>query len=251
MNRDRRPPAPPNRTEPNPAPDFTRLALPLASGTPLYRGDLEADLKVVSRRRLADEITGGLSWPSKLPCPAWGLPATRCKAGSRLVGTEGSVCGSCYALKGRYLFENVQDKLERRYEGLFHPLWVPAMVFLIRWHADHHFRFFDSGDLQDENHLLNICVIARHTPDVRHWLPTREYEVVLACRAAVPENLLVRVSAAMVDGRPPSWWPTTSTVVTGREAGGGVCGAPENGGRCGECRDCWEGDVVNVAYRLH
>jgi hypothetical protein len=110
-----------------------------------------------------------------MPCPAWGIPASRCPTGSRLAEEEGTTCHECYANKGRYRFENVQKKLEERYQGLFHQLWTPAMVFLIRWHADDYLRWFDSGDLQDESHLRNICTVARHTLDVKHWLPTREY----------------------------------------------------------------------------
>jgi hypothetical protein len=231
--------------------DLSRLALPLVGGIPLYRGDVDADIRVVARHHLAEDITAGLSWPSKMPGPAWGISAGRCKAGSRLAEEEGTTCSECYATKGRYSFDKVQDKLEKRYEGLFHPLWVPAMTFLIRWHAEEHFRWFDSGDLQDESHLLNICKVAEHTPDVRHWLPTREYDVVRACKDHLPENLLVRVSATMIDGIPPTWWPQTSTVISSEEWMPGVCGAPETEGRCTDCRACWDPEVGNVAYRLH
>lgn len=106
-------------------------------------------------------------------------------------------------------------------------------------------------DLQGVHHLENIITVARHVPDVRIWLPTREYEVVRACADIIPDNLTVRVSAHQVDGEPPSWWPTTSTVISAREPGTSVCPAPEQGGRCGECRACWDKDVRNVAYRRH
>jgi hypothetical protein len=231
--------------------DLSRISLPTVAGVPLYRGDVGVDLHTVGRHRLAEAITGGLSWPGKMPCPAWGISAARCKRGAALAQEEGTACSACYALRGRYLFDAVQAKLEERYRGLFHPLWTPAMVFLVRRHAGRHFRWFDSGDLQDENHLRNICTVARHTPDVLHWLPTREYEVVRACRGEAPKNLTVRVSATRIDGPPPCWWPTTSTVVSDREPGPGVCPAPEHGGHCDDCRDCWGGEVGNVAYRLH
>jgi hypothetical protein len=138
----------------------------------IYTGDLEADLRIVSRSGLAEKVTGGLSVASKMPCPNWGISATRCQLGSILVKREGSICFDCYALKGRYRFGKVQDKLEERYQGLFHPFWTPAIIFLIRWHADQYFRFFDSGDLQGENHLRNIVTIAENVPDVKMWLPT-------------------------------------------------------------------------------
>jgi hypothetical protein len=109
---------------------------------------LEADLAVVSRNRLAEQITGGLSFTVKMPCPSWGISATRCKVGSVLAAKEGTTCADCYARKGRYAFPKVQAKLEERYRGLFNPLWTPAMVFLVRYYCEAYFRWFDSGDLQ-------------------------------------------------------------------------------------------------------
>ena len=39
-----------------------------------------------------------------------------------------------------------ERKLELFYQGLFHPLGVPAMTFLVRWHFNDHFRWYHSGD---------------------------------------------------------------------------------------------------------
>ncbi len=36
------------------------------------------------------KIAGSLSTPSKMPCPAYGLPAAKCKAGAKLTGVA---CG--------------------------------------------------------------------------------------------------------------------------------------------------------------
>lgn len=218
---------------------------------PLYAGDMEADLRVVARNRAAEWITGGLSFPSKMPCPSWGISAARCRIGMVLAARPGTVCRDCYAMKGTYGFTTVQDKLEQRYQGLFHPLWTPAMVFLLRYYCDRYFRLFDSGDIQGVNHLRNLITLARHVPDVRIWLPTREYDMVRTCAGEIPENLTVRVSGHRVDHVPPSWWPTTSTVVSAPEPGDGICPAPEQEGKCGECRACWDACVANVAYRQH
>jgi hypothetical protein len=229
------------------------VALPILSAPeiPLYDGDMEADLALVGRNRLADRITGGLSFTSKMPCPSWGISAIRCRTGQRLAQVLGTTCHDCYALKGRYIFPNVQRKLEERYEGLFHSLWTPAMLHLFSYFCARYFRLFDSGDLQGVNHLKNILTIARNVPDVQMWLPTREYEVVQACADEIPPNLTIRVSAHQVDAEPPSWWPTTSTVTHVQETGNRICPAPDQDGRCGECRECWDRSVKNVAYRLH
>lgn len=227
-----------------------KRSLPLTSEIPLYEGNLDEDLLTVSRNREADRITGGLSITTKMPCPSWGIPASRCKIGSVLAQKEGTVCSECYALGGRYRFTNVQNKLEERYQGLFNPLWTPAMVFLIRYFADRYFRWFDSGDLQDANHLKNITTVAEATPDIRHWLPTREAEIVRSV-GEFPKNLTVRLSAHHLDGKPPNW-RTTSTVVTGETPDGSFpCPSQDQGGECGNCRACWSKRIKNVAYQLH
>lgn len=215
---------------------------------PLYTGDLGNDLELVSRNRSAEKITGGLSITEKMPCPSWGIPATRCRLGALLAKKEGTVCGDCYALKGRYRFEKVQAKLEERYQGLFDSLWTPAMVHLIRWYCDRYFRFFDSGDIQGENHLRNIVMIAEAVPDVRMWLPTREAETVRKV-GTFPDNLTVRLSANMIDGKAPDW--TTTSVVSRSGGEGYPCPSRMQGNSCGSCRACWDRDVENVVYTLH
>jgi len=127
------------------------------------------------------------------------------------------------------------------------------MVFLVHWYAAERFRWFDSGDLQGINHLRNIIRVCLETPDVLHWLPTRERDVVLGCRDEIPNNLNIRASATRADGPPPTWWPTTSTVVTDAGDGFGICPSSREGGSCGDhqCDACWDKDAKNVAYRLH
>ena len=92
-----------------------------------------------------EKIVGGLSKPSKMPGPAYNLPASKCITGSKLVKIKGSVCEGCYALKGRYRFPNVQAALERRLKAIESPLWVDAMIQLIKPHKE--FRWHDSGDI--------------------------------------------------------------------------------------------------------
>jgi hypothetical protein len=215
---------------------------------PLYVGDLDRDLRIVGRSGRADEITGGLSVTEKMPCPSWGIPATRCQLGSILAKKPETVCSGCYALKGRYKFSNVQRKLERRYEGLFDPLWTPAMIHLIAWHCDRYFRLFDSGDLQGENHLRNIVRIAQEVPDVQIWMPTREAAVVRVV-GEFPPNLTVRLSGHYVDGAAPDW-PTTSSVAR-KPSGGFPCPSRLQHNSCQDCRACWDPSVPNVVYTLH
>jgi hypothetical protein len=172
--------------------------------------------------------------------------------GNVLAETAGSVCSRCYARKGRYSLAQVKRKLDDRYSGLEHPLWVPAMVLLIRWYVGRYFRWFDSGDLQSADHLQNICEVARHTPEVLHWLPTQEHEIVTQFDGQIPDNLAVRLSSHMLDGEPPSTWPQTSTVYTEEPPENAhVCPALAQDNYCGACRACWDRGVSVVTYRRH
>lgn len=233
---------------------MTRLTLPLAGppepDIPLYTGDIDADAWALLRGGLAERITGGLSYPSKMDCPAWGISATRCRVGSVLARQENTICRSCYAMKGTFRAKTVAAKLERAYRGLFDPRWTPALYALIRWHATDRFRFFHSGDFQGRNHFLNVMRICAATRDVLFWIPTREAALVREHAGAIPGNAVVRVSGTLIDGPPPTWWPATSTVVT--DPGEATCPTSTGGGSCGShgCTACWTAEG-NVAYAKH
>jgi hypothetical protein len=199
----------------------------------------------------ATDITGGLSYPSKMPGPAWNIPASRCLTGSKLRTVPGSTCEKCYALKGRYGFPSVQAALERRLKSFDHPDWVEAMTSLIgdtQW-----FRWFDSGDLQSEHMLLRIMDVCRRTPKTRHWLPTREYAIVRKVVEAtpVPKNLTIRLSAHMREQRVPQSLLGPGVVASNVSKQFYSCPAPQQNNQCGECRKCWDRRVKNVTYKLH
>ena len=192
------------------------------------------------------KIVGGLSKPSKMPGWAYGLPAKECKTGSKLVKVKGSTCHGCYALKGCYVFKVVQEAQYRRLASVKHELWTAAMALLINSKKSKYFRWHDSGDVQDEAHLLKIFAVCKLTPSVKHWMPTREAWV-KRFLPLKPHNLIVRFSAPMVDQEAPSSWPHTSTVVTS----GRTCPAPTQDNECKDCRACWDPSVKNVAYGQH
>jgi hypothetical protein len=115
-------------------------------------------------------------------------------------------------------------------------------------------RWHDSGDLQSVDHLAKICEIARRTPNIRHWLPTREGGLLsdyLRTGGVVPSNLVIRLSATMVDGPAPKWWPHTSGVHKDRPAVGYACPAPSQGNECGKCRACWQPNRPHISYHYH
>jgi hypothetical protein len=217
--------------------------------------------------REATDITGPLGYPAKMPGTSYGISARACITGARLAAVKGSVCHGCYALRGNYLYPSIAMAHDKRIAGIANPLWTSAMVALLKaahargtgrngkiergWH-----RWHDSGDLQSAEHLTKICAVAALTPELWHWLPTRELSIVaryVASGGTVPENLLIRVSATMIDGPATKAWPFTSGVHDKHEppAGSHKCPAPSQGGICGACRACWNKDVAHVSYHKH
>ena len=199
-------------------------------------------------KKEAKEITGGLTYTTKMPGPSYNTPASRCLTGAKLRNVKNSVCSSCYALKGNYKrFPKVEEALERRFQSLGHVSWVTAMATLIKGHK--FFRWHDAGDLQSMQHLENIFEVCRLTPDTQHWMPTREARfLTLMDPDIVPSNLIIRMSSHMIDQKPVKFWPWTSTVTSGHDAS---CPAPKQGNTCGSCRACWSRDVKTVSYGKH
>lgn len=207
--------------------------------------------------QLAKEITGGLSKPSKMPGFAYSIPAQACNVGSRLRTVQGSICSKCYALKGRYVFGNVKKALQRRLASLIHSEWVEAMAFQINQASINVFRWHDSGDIQNLEHLEKIAEVCRLTPDVRHWLPTREYAIVTAYKekhGSFPDNLNIRLSAYMVDGPLPTGAASRLGVTVSGVTSDPTkvtCPAYKQGGVCGSCRACWDKNQAVVNYPRH
>ena len=191
-------------------------------------------------------LVGGLSKPSKMPGWSIGIPAKECKTGAKLRQVKDSVCYECYALKGCYVFKVVQAAQYKRLEAIKHPDWVQAMTTLINSKKPDVFRWHDSGDVQDLQHLEKIFEVCRATPAKRHWMPTREAWI-KDHMASCPDNLVVRFSSPMVDQGPVKSWANTSTVSTKSR----TCPAPDNNNECGSCRACWDPLVKNVEYGKH
>ena len=196
-------------------------------------------------KKEAKEITGGLSKPSKMPGPAYNLPAWACITGAKLALVPGTVCHGCYAMKGRYRFSNVKSALARRLEALGHPDWIKAMTVLIK--GEKFFRWHDSGDLQSVAHLKAIFEVCNNTPETSHWLPTREARYLPLNYDSIPKNLNIRMSSHKIDQPPVKYWPWTSTVST-RDS---TCPAQLQNNNCKDCRACWDRKISNVTYPKH
>jgi hypothetical protein len=202
-------------------------------------------------------ITGhksGLGTPSKMPGFSTSLSAFDCKVGARLAKVEGSVCSKCYAFNGNYRWPGVMNAHQLRLEALQHPQWVEAMTLLIGHYtdpADPYFRIHDSGDIQSVQHLMMWAAVAQALPDIKFWMPTKEYRMyktgVTILGADWPANLVVRLSAPMIGKAPPKSFGDlpTSTVQAGT---GFECEAYKRKNKCMDCRACWTPSVQNIDY---
>lgn len=216
----------------------------------------------------AMDIIGGLSTPSKMPWFSWSISASKCITGSKLRKVEGSVCSDCYACKGQYNFKVVKDAHERRLQGLSHPDFVEAFVLVLtKLHErtrskridngievkENRFRWHDAGDLQDVEHLRKINQIAEQTPQLIHWLPTREYGIVnqfMKIEKFAP-NLIVRPSATMI-GEMPHKQPMglAFSTVGVQDPQMTQCPAAAQQNQCKDCSQCWDSNK-NINYAHH
>jgi len=197
----------------------------------------------------AAAITGSMTRTSKMPGLSYSLPAWECKTGAKLRKIKNSVCAGCYALKGNYTrYPAIKAAQYVRLKAITDPRWVDSMVAQIK--RQKFFRWHDAGDIQSMDHLNKIFEVCKLTPETRHWMPTREAQYLNQIKPeAVPKNLIIRMSSHMIDQKPVTFWPWTSTVTSKKE--GASCPAPKQGGKCGSCRSCWDRNTPNVEYGKH
>jgi hypothetical protein len=133
-------------------------------------------------------------------------------------------------------------------------------------HDPNYFRWFDTGDIQDLEMLWCVNEIAYSTPNIKHWLPTKEARILLNALNyfdwAWSDNLTVRLSIHMRDKTPSSFWRkqqleafnknltlSFSQVFTpslGPAKDWFECPALQQGHKCLSCRHCWT--MEDVAY---
>jgi len=218
----------------------------------------------------AKDAAGGVSSRnSKMPGSSFALSPTKCKVGSKLAKVPGSVCAKCYAMTSERMYPSVRQGWLSNYLAATKMIeenpaqWAKAMAYQVARHAlksgEPFHRWFDAGDLQSVAMLDAIIAVCLLTPNIKHWLPTRELTFVKASKRPVPTNLVIRISSTMV-GDLPRNAPNTSTVHShGQTFVGKPCPSTTaehralNGGKpcCGPCRACWDKSVPNVPYPLH
>jgi len=202
------------------------------------------------------ETVGGLSEPSKMPCYSYSIPTDNCKKGMKLAQIKNSVCSKCYCHnRGNYRLPWVKKTQQKRLNSINNPKWVESMTGLIK-HKEYsgYFRFFDSGDIQSVAHLKQIVQIARNLPRIKFWLPTKEYGFIQTFLRSdsFPKNLTVRLSAYMIEGKPPTTLAKRLGVQTSTVSKTAyTCPASKQGNQCLTCRKCWNKKIENIAYKSH
>ena len=89
------------------------------------------------------------------------------------------------------LHQVVQQAQYRRLKAIKSSQWVNAMAHLINSKKPDVFRWHDSGDVQDLDHLKKIYKVCELTQGKRHWLPTREAWIKDHLQHK-PNNLVIR-----------------------------------------------------------
>jgi hypothetical protein len=224
------------------------------------RATLKTELQETKYIALRNEIRnriGPLGRPSKMPGFSWGISASLCKTGSKLAQIEGTGCSVCYALRGRYPMDNVQDAMAERIAGYYDdPDWPELMSIRLLTYAKHHpyFRWFDSGDVQSGYMMEQIQKIANQTYGyVTHWLPTQERKIALEAENSRPDNLIVRVSSTKLGEQQNNHLFPTSFISLHETEMEGVfqCPSKNQDSKCKQCRACWNASVKCVEYHQH
>lgn len=210
-------------------------------------------------KKEAIELAGNCTKTSKMPCDSYSLPTEACITGSKMAKIKGSICNNCYANKGNYhrFKANILPMQYKRLNSIQSDSWIPAMIKLIN--NQPFFRWHDSGDIQNIEHFGKICKIAELMPNTKFWIPTREYNIIkeYASKNVIPKNLIVRLSAMFIDK--PVIIPDslkgiqniTVSNVHSKDPIGTECESYKHGGKCNDCRKCWDSDYKAISYKIH
>ena len=154
-------------------------------------------------------------------------------------------------MKGNYTrYPAIVKAQEKRLLSIDNPNWVNAMIYLLKHKKtivdSGVFRWHDSGDIQNIEHLAKIIQVAKNTPKIKHWLPTKESNIIKNFKGVIPKNLIIRLSGSFIDGKQPIY-KNTSTVVSDKK--NATCKAIN--GKCLTCSDCWDSSIKNISYLNH
>jgi hypothetical protein len=197
-----------------------------------------------------------LSKTSKLGTYSWSLQAVETCPGS--IGKDGELvnsCKGCYAVGGMYSFPGTKAVRADNKKAWRENDWVEVMTKALKKQT--HFRWFDSGDLYSVELAEKIYQVMLATPNTKHWLPTRSYKFTkfqdVLDRMQSLTNTMVRYSSDEVDGTYTKGLHGSTILPTKEMADSNtfVCNAPEQGGKCLDCRACYDKSIQVIGYIAH
>ena len=110
-------------------------------------------------------IGGSLSKPSKMRAGQLVYLPRNAKQERSSRRSQAQSVMTVNAMKGCYVFKVVQDAQYRRLAAIKDPRWVEAMAQIINSKKPEVFRWHDSGDVQDLDHLNKIYECASSLPE--------------------------------------------------------------------------------------
>lgn len=205
-----------------------------------------------------------LSKTSKLGTYSWSLQARETCPGS--VDSNGNTvpaCAGCYAVGGFYHMPNVIKVRADNRQQWQADTFVTDMISALR--HEKYFRLFDSGDFYHVELVKKWFEICEALPEVKFWIPTRSHKVAKLALwihklAALP-NVTVRYSADSIDGTYDAAlhgsviYSSNDQLDIRDVASGMVYPCPayteEHGGKCLDCRKCYDKQTPVIAYKAH
>ena len=198
-----------------------------------------------------------LSLTSKLGCYSWSLQAWDDCPGSvdPKTGDAVDACKFCYARTGFYHMPSVKAKRASNKQDWQEPDWVDRMIDSLS--KETYFRWFDSGDMYSLSLAEKIYQVMLSTPNCKHWLPTRmhkfdKFKPIIWDMQQLP-NVVVRLSSDSVTGEVLTNTMTSSTIIPDKDfvIDAFKCPAYSQGGKCLDCRSCWDKSTPVIAYVYH
>jgi hypothetical protein len=121
---------------------------------------------------------------------------------------------------------------------------------------DKHFRWFDSGDVYSLELANKMLAIMKALPGTKFWVPTRMYKFAkfrdVLNKMDSLDNVKVRFSSDSVTGEFNSAHGSVIFPADGEVPAGTVmCTAYQNGGKCGNCRACYDKNIKVISYPSH
>lgn len=164
----------------------------------------------------------------------------------------------CYALKGHFLFQKVQNRFMKNLEAykknptqFWEDIYEGSKFYT-------YFRYFSSGDIPDYKFIRGMCQVARRNPHTKYLCFTKRYEWVNQWKDEkhqIPKNLQF-VFSCWKDFVPENPYHFPMTFVQFPKEPEYDCYIPENAipcsGSCASCQACWnmkKGE--SVVFRKH